>query len=74
MSHRGVVQLLSLGGASPVLAHGADPIAIIGFFGPALLLVAIVVGAVVYDRKRHGPERQARRAEQERGVTRPGAD
>ena len=68
------MDLLALGGSSPVLAHDSDPIAIIGFFGPALLLVAIVVGAVVYDRKRHGPERQARRAEEQRGVTPPRAD
>lgn len=68
------MQLLSLGATSPVLAHGSDPIAIIGFFGPALLLVAIVVALVVRDRKRHGPERQGRRAEQERRITPPRAD
>lgn len=68
------MELLALGGTSPVLAHDSDPIAIIGFFGPALLLVAIVVAAVVHDRKRHGPERQARRAERERGISPPRAD
>ena len=67
-------QLLALGGTSHVLAHDSDPIAIIGFFGPALLLVAIIVALVVRDRKRHGPERQARRAEQDRGITPPRAD
>ena len=67
-------QLLALGGTSLVLAHDSDPIAIIGFFGPALLLAAVIVALVVRDRRRHGPERQARRPEQERGVTPPRAD
>ena len=67
------MQLLSTAGVGPVLAHGSDPIAVIGFFGPALLLLAIVVAAVVYDRKRHGPEREARRAEEQR-VTPPQLD
>ena len=68
------MQLLSLGATSPVLAHDSDPIAIIGFFGPALLLVAIVVALVVRDRKRHGSERQARRSEEERAITPPRGD
>lgn len=68
------MELLALVGTSPVLAHDSDPIAIIGFFGPALVLVAIVVGAVVYDRKRHARGQETQRAEHRRGVSPPGAD
>lgn len=65
---------MSHGEVLAYLAHDSDPIAIIGFFGPALVLAAIVVALVVYDRKRRGPDREARRAEQQRDVIPPRAD
>lgn len=55
-----VIALLTAAGTSSVLAHDSDPIAVIGVFGPAFVLVAIVVGAVVYDRRRRGRGPQAR--------------
>ena len=55
----------SLAAGAP-LAHDSDPIAIIGVFGPALLLVLLVVGAVIWDRRRGGARGAQRSAERER--------
>jgi hypothetical protein len=38
-------------GAVDVLAHDSDPLAVYGVFLPALVLVALVVGLVVRDRR-----------------------
>ncbi len=58
MSHEEVRELLAIPatglGTGAVLAHDSDPVAIFGFFGPALLLALIVIGAVIWDRRRHG--------------------
>jgi hypothetical protein len=39
-------------GLVEVLAHDSDPLAVIGVFAPALVVVAVVVGLVVRDRRR----------------------
>ncbi len=70
MSHEEVRELLAIPATglatSAVLAHESDPVAIFGFFGPALLLALIVIGAVIWDRRRHGG-----RDDRDDGVARP---
>jgi len=55
-----------------VLAHGSDPVAVIGVFAPALVVVALVVGLVVRDRRRTGGD-PTERAEDDAGVSPPPA-
>jgi hypothetical protein len=48
--------VLQLTAAVDVLAHGSDPIAVLGIFGPALVIVALVTTLVVRDRRRRAPD------------------
>jgi hypothetical protein len=43
-------------GLVEVLAHDSDPVAVLGVFAPALVVVAVVVGLVVRDRRRSGAD------------------
>lgn len=56
-----------------VLAHGSDPVAVFGFFGPALLLVALVAGLVWRDRRASRQDGEVERAAERRGPTPPPA-
>jgi hypothetical protein len=54
----GVLDVLSLAPGQDILAWDSlGSIATIGVFGPALVLVALVVGAVVRDRRLNARER-----------------
>ena len=55
MSHGGVQPLPA--GVVELLAHESDPVAVIGVFAPALVVVAVVIGLVVRDRR--GSDRDA---------------
>ena len=60
-------------GLGEVLAHDSDPVAVIGVFAPALVVVALVVGLVVRDRRRHAEDDAAERTEDRAGVSPPPA-
>jgi hypothetical protein len=57
-----------------VLAHLGHYLATIGFFVPAVILVGLVVGAVVRDRRLHAREADEDAAATPDGTTPPRAD
>ena len=61
-------------GADVVVAHASDPLAVFGFFLPALLLVAVVVVLIVRDRRLpHGDHEDDETARHPSGATPPRA-
>ena len=56
MSHGEVRQWQEWAGAGDVLAHASESLAVFGFFGPALVLLGLVAGAVLLDRRRGDPQ------------------
>jgi hypothetical protein len=75
VSHGSVQQLQAWTGAGAVdvLAHDSDPLAVFGVFAPALLLIALVVGAVVHDRRRPDREDEEADADADAGTSPPRA-